>query len=156
MEKKLTCLKALFLQAFYDWLKEQKEVIYILINNTKHNDPFFKSYEKDAGVVILNISPEAVLDLKIDDNGVSFGGSFSGFQKNVYLPLEVIIGVHLPKEKDGGMRSMLFPTSLDFNFENETLNIDKPRLPEPVKAANNKGNNNIVDFASRKDKKDGK
>ena len=56
------------------------------------------------GRVTLNTSPEAVRDLLIDDQGVSFIARFGGVSQAVWLPISSLEGIYA---KENG-RGMLF------------------------------------------------
>ena len=56
------------------------------------------------GRVTLNTSPEAVRDLLIDDQGVSFIARFGGVSQAVWLPIASLEGIYA---KENG-RGMLF------------------------------------------------
>jgi stringent starvation protein B len=54
------------------------------------------------GKVVLNIDPNAVRDLVIDDEGVSFVARFAGKSQSVWLPVASIEGI-VAKETGQGM-----------------------------------------------------
>ena len=62
------------------------------------------------GKVVLNIDPNAVRDLAIDSDGVSFVARFGGVSQAVWLPLASIEGI-VAKETGQGM--MFDPPTAD-------------------------------------------
>ena len=48
----------------------------------------------EEGTIILNISHDAVEDLEIDDEGVSFVATFSGEIWNIFVPIDAILGLY--------------------------------------------------------------
>ena len=54
------------------------------------------------GQIVLNISPTAIRDLIIDDEGVSFSGRFQGVAQQIYAPANAILGI-ITRENGEGM-----------------------------------------------------
>ncbi len=53
------------------------------------------------GQIVLNISPSAVQNLFIDDEGVSFNARFGGVPMNVYVPMVAIMAVYARENGQG-------------------------------------------------------
>jgi stringent starvation protein B len=80
------------------------------------------------GRVILNIAPEAVVDLQIDDAGLGFVARFGGVSHAVWLPIESLEGIYA---KENG-RGMLFGDEVDekddsSGVDSEVGESSKPR-----------------------------
>lgn len=57
------------------------------------------------GRITLNISPDAVRELKLDDDVITFEARFSGQPFSVFVPTEAVRGIYA---RENG-RGMLFP-----------------------------------------------
>ena len=53
------------------------------------------------GQIVLNISPSAVQNLYIDDEGVSFNARFGGVPMNVFVPMVAIMAVYARENGQG-------------------------------------------------------
>ena len=51
--------------------------------------------------IVLNLSPQSIQNLYIDDGGISFKSRFSGNSFNVFLPITSILGVYAKENGDG-------------------------------------------------------
>ncbi len=60
-----------------------------------------QDYVKD-GQIVLNISPVAVQDLVISNDGIEFNGRFAGIPTRVYVPTLAVLGIYA-KENGQGM-----------------------------------------------------
>ena len=72
----------------------------------------------EEGRIVLNISPMAVRDLKIESSSLSFTTKFSGIETNVYAPIAAVLAIYA---KENG-KGMSFP-------EDEYIGID-PTPPD--------------------------
>ena len=72
-------------------------------------------------VITLNVTPSAVEDLMIDENGVSFRARFNGMEHHLYFPLDTIFGLYGGKD---------FEFSIGFPFFNMKFK-DAQETPEP-------------------------
>ena len=51
--------------------------------------------------IVLNLSPQSIQNLYIDDDGISFKSRFSGNSFNVFLPITSILSVYAKESGDG-------------------------------------------------------
>ena len=54
------------------------------------------------GQIVLNIGPQAIRDLSISDEYVTFSGRFSGIPHEICAPIEAVMGI-IAKENGEGM-----------------------------------------------------
>jgi stringent starvation protein B len=104
---KLNPFKPYLIRAFYEWTVDNGHSPFIVAKPGAYaRVP--REYVKDEHIV-LDISPEAVVDLFMDNVGISFKARFSGKSMDVYIPIENIAGIY-PQEL-GPEEMMPFETS---------------------------------------------
>jgi stringent starvation protein B len=59
-----------------------------------------EQYVKDNQIV-LNISPDAVVELNISNEAVSFNGRFGGVATDVYVPVNAVVGIYARENGQG-------------------------------------------------------
>jgi stringent starvation protein B len=98
------------INAYYAWLAENGAKIHVQVNGLLIDpDSFLHIYGDPSNRIILNVGPEAVKDFMLDEDGLSFGATFRGQHRSVYVPLHAIesvigffpdedqpVGFHLP------------------------------------------------------------
>lgn len=89
------------LRALYDWVLTNNCTPYISVNAFFAEVEVPQDYVRD-GIIILNISPQAIEDLTLGDAAVSFEGRFGGISSSVYVPVGAIVSIYA-KENGKGM-----------------------------------------------------
>ena len=93
--------KPYLLRAMYEWIVASDCTPHLLASATAdHVD--VPDQAINEGKVVLNVSPSAVRDMLMDDQGVSFVARFGGVSRAVYLPMQAIEGVYA-RENGRGM-----------------------------------------------------
>ncbi|WP_271274592.1 ClpXP protease specificity-enhancing factor [Aliamphritea hakodatensis] len=87
------------------------------------------------GQIVLNISPSAVQNLYIDDDGVSFNARFGGVPMNVYVPMVAIMAVYA-RENGQGMGFGMEPGAE--LYERQAAGEADAQAAEPVEEAEEK------------------
>jgi len=97
----MTSSKPYIVRALYEWILENKCTPYVLVNAFDEGVEVPQDHVKD-GQVILNITPSAVKSLSIHDSAIEFQGRFGGIPKQVFVPIQAIMGIYA-KENGQGM-----------------------------------------------------
>jgi len=97
----MTSHRPYMVRALNEWILENNCTPYILVNAYAKDVQVPQNYVKD-GQIILNISPVAVQDLTITNNGIEFNGRFGGIPTRVYVPTPAVLGIYA-KENGQGM-----------------------------------------------------
>ena len=105
------------MRALYEWIVDNSCTPYVLVDASIDDVVVPKQYVKDNQIV-LNISPDAVIDLQISNRAVSFNGRFGGVATDVYVPIAAVVGIYA-RENGQGMV-----------FDPEEL-VDPPEDPPP-------------------------
>jgi len=97
----MTPQRPYLLRAIYEWIVDNGEVPYILV------DPFIDEVLVPSSAisndkVVLNISPVAVQALDLELEAVVFSCRFSGVEHDVYLPIKSVLSIY-SKESGRGL-----------------------------------------------------
>ena len=93
-------------RALYDWMSDNSMTPLIAVNVNFPGVELPLSYAQN-GVIVLNISPSAVRNLNIDNEGISFSARFGGVPHDVYVPMIAVTTIY-PRE-DISLGMCLFP-----------------------------------------------
>jgi len=121
--------KPYLIRAIYDWCIDNGFTPYILSligNKTIVPDALSGSKE-----IILNLSPQSIKNLFIDDDGVSFKGRFNGNTHNIFIPVNSVLGVYAKENGDGiffNDHKGLTPNNRDRSSGDLIVKKTKPRL----------------------------
>lgn len=97
----MTSHRPYMVRALHEWILDNGCTPYILVNTFAKNVQVPQDYVKD-GQIILNISPSAIQNLLISNDGIEFDGRFGGIPTQIYVPIASIMGVYA-KENGQGM-----------------------------------------------------
>lgn len=92
--------RSYLLRAFYDWIVDNHLTPYILIDAELPHVEVPKQYVQD-GKITLNISPDAVLNLKKDNKAIQFEASFNGQSMLVYAPIKAVLAIYARENGQG-------------------------------------------------------
>ncbi|WP_417614359.1 ClpXP protease specificity-enhancing factor [Oceanisphaera sp.] len=88
----LTPSRPYLLRAFYEWLLDNELTPHLLVNAELPHTTVPQQYVKD-GQIVLNIAPQAVVGLQMDNEAVSFSARFGGSPFQVYIPMAAVVSV---------------------------------------------------------------
>lgn len=108
------------IRALFEWLVDCGLTPYLLVE-VQGDDVVVPSQYVNDGRIVLNISPNAVQDLQLGNELITFNARFAGVPMEVQVPPEAVLGIYA---KENG-RGMLFPE------EHETTEDDGPEPPGP-------------------------
>jgi stringent starvation protein B len=100
--------KPYLIRAFYEWIVDCKCTPLLVVDATLPRCNVPKEYVEN-GEIILNISPEAIRDLKIGNSLVEFKASFSGIAHLISAPVKAVLAVYAEENGQG----------MFFDLENE-------------------------------------
>ena len=88
-------------RALHQWILDNQCTPYILVDTTMPNVSVPEEYVEN-GQIVLNISPSAIQDLLMDDDGISFNARFGGVPMAVFVPTVGVLAIYA-KENGQGM-----------------------------------------------------
>ncbi len=88
------------MRALYEWIVDNASTPYVLVDASMENVVVPQQFVKDNQIV-LNISPDAVVDLTISNQAVSFNGRFGGVATDVFVPISAVVGIYARENGQG-------------------------------------------------------
>jgi stringent starvation protein B len=88
------------MRALYEWIVDNNFTPYVLVDASIADVVVPQQFVKDNQIV-LNISPDAVVDLSISNQAVAFNGRFGGVATDVYVPITAVVGIYARENGQG-------------------------------------------------------
>ena len=89
----MTSNQPYLLKAFYDWIVDNNLTPYIVVDAILSGVEVPQQFVKE-GLIVLNISPSACVNLHIELNAISFQARFSGQPMQVYVPSIAVSAIY--------------------------------------------------------------
>lgn len=88
-----------FMRALYEWCVDSGYAPHISVRvDARARVP--AAFVKD-GQIVLNIGPNAVRNLQIDNDWITFSARFSGVAQNVQVPIDAVLAVYARETGEG-------------------------------------------------------
>lgn len=116
----MTSSRPYMVRALYEWIVDNNCTPYILVDAHVPGVEVPQQHVNKDGQIVLNVSPTAVMDLLIRNEGVSFNARFGGIPTDIYVPSRGILGIYARENGQG----MIFEPEVD----------PEPPEPEPIDA----------------------
>lgn len=97
----MTPSRPYLLRAFYEWIADNALTAYVVVDATMPGVAIPTQYVED-GRIVLNISPEAVRGLSLENDHLAFQARFSGVPHSIFVPMRAVISIYA-KENGHGM-----------------------------------------------------
>lgn len=110
------------MDALYQWIVDNRCTPYVLVNAYAEGVEVPQEHVRD-GQIVLNIAPQAVMNLVIDKRGMRFNARFGGIPMDIFAPLYSILGIYAKENGQG----MMFEEESD-----PSPNDDPPGRPKLV------------------------
>ncbi len=88
------------MRALYEWIVDNDFTPYVLVDASMEGVVVPQQFVKDNQIV-LNISPDAVVDLNISNQAVAFNGRFGGVATDVFVPISAVVGIYARENGQG-------------------------------------------------------
>ncbi len=100
----MTSSKPYLLRALYEWILDNESTPYILVD-TSHEGLAIPPGIASDGKVVLNLAPQAIQELEMSNDFVSFSARFGGVPHDVYCPMTSLLAIYARETGEG----MMFP-----------------------------------------------
>ncbi len=127
----MTSSKPYLLRALYEWILDNESTPYILVD-AGHDGVAIPPGIASDGKVVLNLAPQAIQELVVDNEYVSFSARFGGVPHDVYCPMTSLLAIYARETGEG----MMFPAedaaeseTGDTATEDGTTDAAKPTGP---------------------------
>jgi stringent starvation protein B len=88
------------MRALYEWIVDNEFTPYVLVDAAVADVMVPQQFVKDNQIV-LNISPDAVVDLSITNHAVAFNGRFGGVATDIFVPISAVVGIYARENGQG-------------------------------------------------------
>ena len=88
------------MRALYEWIVDNECAPYVLVDASMADVMVPQQFVKENQIV-LNISPDAVVDLNISNQAVAFNGRFGGVATDVFVPISAVVGIYARENGQG-------------------------------------------------------
>jgi len=122
----MTSTRPYLLRALYDWIVDNDLTPHLLVDAKAEQVEVPEQYVEDDKIV-LNITPNAVRDLDIGNEFLSFSARFAGKPQNIIAPITAVMAIYAQENGKG----MLFPQD-DTDSESDAAKPD-PDPPVSIK-----------------------
>ncbi len=123
-------LRPYLFNAYYNWIVDNNNTPYVLVNAEYLNTDVPKEYIKEERI-ILSISPTAIGKYIADNEAISFDARFGGMLRDIYIPFGAMIALYAQETGDG----VMFQEEEYFSEESYAARLEsvKPEIKQPVK-----------------------
>lgn len=104
----MTSSKPYLIRALYEWILDNGATPHILVDATGDQLIIPPGIASD-GKVVLNLSPQAVENLEMANDHVSFSARFNGVAEEIYCPIGSLMAIYARESGEG----MMFPLEED-------------------------------------------
>lgn len=94
-------LKPYMLRAHHEWMVDSGHTPYLVVDASVPGVAVPLEHVKD-GRIVLDISPQAVRGLALDNDGVRFSARFGGRPCDIFVPMDAVLAI-FAKETGAGM-----------------------------------------------------
>jgi len=121
----MTSSKPYLVRALYQWILDNGNTPHILVDTTSKQVALPPGVGQD-GTAVLNLAPQAVQNLEMHNDYLSFSARFNGVASDVYCPIESLMGIYARETGTG----MMFPAEEEDDVGNgDSDDKDKPKGP---------------------------
>jgi len=111
---KMTTNQPYLLRAIHQWILDNDLTPHILVNADSDQVDVPEQFVQD-GQIVLNIAPNAISGVLMDNEAVSFTARFSGVAQTIYVPVHAIKAIYASENGQG----MVFPDEAPEEFEDD-------------------------------------
>jgi len=120
----MTSSKPYLVRALYEWILDNDTTPYILVDTSSAQVVIPPAIAND-GKVVLNLAPQAIQNLEMTNQYLSFSTRFNGVAEDIYCPINSLLAIYARENGEG----MMFPAEDSDNAADSSGDDDKPKGP---------------------------
>ena len=97
----MTPLKLYLIRSIYQWILDNDLTPYLLVD-AENSHAILPQQLIEDGKILLNIRPEAIQGLSLDNDEIQFNARFSGKPMHIVVPIAALMAIYA-KENGKGM-----------------------------------------------------
>lgn len=138
------------LRALYEWIIDNGATPQILVDASDENLQIPDGI-RTSDKVVLNIDPQAVRDLEIDTDYISFVARFSGVSHGVLVPVDAVLAVYARENGQGMMFPETGPAGVSENSGDKPTAVRGPKSVPDSASKPSSGDSTAQDDAGGRD-----
>jgi len=120
----MTSSRPYLLRGIYDWLVDNRLTPYIMVDALFPHVMVPEQFVEN-GKIVLNIAPQAVANLQLNNDAVEFDARFSGVAHHIYIPVMAVKAIYAVENG----RGMVFNEDDENDDDGNGPNPDDPKPP---------------------------
>lgn len=96
----MTNSRPYMVRALYEWILDNDCTPYVLVNALDKSVRVPTEHIKN-GQIVLNVSPNAVRELELSNDSMTFNGRFGGVPMDIYAPMSAVLGIYARENGQG-------------------------------------------------------
>jgi len=120
----MTPLKPYLIRSIYEWINDNQLTPHLLVNAEYPGVNLPTDFVED-GRIVLNIRPEAIQGLALDNDEIEFNARFSGKPMRINVPVQAILAIYA---KENGKGMVFDPEESEETPPPETKPPQRPQL----------------------------
>jgi stringent starvation protein B len=96
----MTSSRPYILRALYEWINDNQLTPYVVVN-AEMSDVYVPKEYVAKGQIVLNVAPDAVHELQINNVELQFYASFAGISRHISVPIEAVIAIYAQENGEG-------------------------------------------------------
>lgn len=128
----MAMLRSYVTKATYNWLVDHGYTPYVLVDTEYDGVIVPTNYIDDDKKILLDLSPQAIQNIQIDDNYITFDATFDGELMSIVIPAEAVLEV-FSRETEQGMYAREFGYGITINEGENDESINPKKIGEADK-----------------------
>ena len=116
--------KPYLLRALYEWILDNDTTPYILVD-TSCDQVLIPSGIASDGKVVLNLAPQAIENLQMTNDYLSFSARFNGVAEDIYCPIDSLLAIYARENGEG----MMFPEESTESEDSSSTGTGSAKAP---------------------------
>lgn len=104
----MTALRPYLIRAIYEWIIDNEMTPYLLVDAERKGVNVPHQYVQN-GKIVLNLRPEAVVNLHLGNESITFQARFGGMPMQVQIPVNAVLAIYAKETGKG----MIFDEDID-------------------------------------------
>ncbi|QIV94920.1 transcriptional regulator MglB [Allofrancisella frigidaquae] len=132
----MAMLRAYIIKATYNWLVDHGFTPYVLVDTEYDGVIVPTNYVDEDNKILLDLSLQAIQNLHIDDQKISFDATFDGQSMSVVIPIESVLEV-FSRETEQGIYAREFGYGINVNEGEDDDSVNPNKVGENISSDNN-------------------
>jgi|TARA_B110000483_G_scaffold226488_1_gene287295 stringent starvation protein B len=98
----MTSTRPYLLRAIYEWILDNQLTPHVAVNAHGEGVQVPQEHVQD-GQITLNLAPDAINGMSMDNDALSFNARFRGVPMDIYVPMGAVMGVYARENGQGMM-----------------------------------------------------